>query len=335
MSAPGMQMEIALERWPLRTTFRITGHVFTEQQVVVVTLRQDGIRGRGEASGVYYLDDTPERIVSQLEAARPVIEAGVSRAEAQQLLPPGGARNALDCALWELESHREGRPVWQLAGLDTPRNLLTTYTLSADAPEILARTVTGAFASAVAIKLKLNGDGQDDERIRRVREARPDAWLCVDANQGLTPDSLRQLWPTMHAAGIQMIEQPFCVGREAELDAFELPVLVAADESIQTLADLDRVAAHFDMINIKLDKCGGLTEGLRLARAARERGLGVMVGNMMGTSLAMAPAFLVGQLCDVVDLDGPLGLAYDRDLGVRYDHGQIVCDDSVWGAARS
>lgn len=328
-----MQLEIAIERWPLRTPFRITGHVFTEQRIVVVTLRQDGIRGRGEASGVYYLDDTPERIASQLEAVRPAIEAGVTRVDAQQLLPPGGARNALDCALWELESHRARRPVWQLAGLDAPRNLLTTYTLSADDPETLARTVTDEFASAVAIKLKLNGDGQDDERIRRVRDARPDAWLCVDANQGLTPDSLRQLWPVMHAAGIQMIEQPFAVGREADLDAFELSVPVAADESVLTLADLDRVAAHFDMINIKLDKCGGLTEGLRLARAARERDLGVMVGNMMGTSLAMAPSFIVGQLCDVVDLDGPIGLASDRDPRVRYERGHIACDDSVWGAA--
>jgi L-alanine-DL-glutamate epimerase-like enolase superfamily enzyme len=223
-------------------------------------------------------------------------------------------------------------PVWRLAGLEAPRPLVTTFTLSADDPDTLVRTATGAFATAKAIKMKLLGDAADAERVRAVRAARPDAWLCVDANQGFSPESLSELLPTLSAARVQLIEQPFPIGSDEALRTLDLPIPVAADESVQSLADLDRVSGCYDMINIKLDKCGGLTEGLRMARAARARGLGVMVGNMAGTSLAMAPAFLIGQLCDVVDLDGPLTLAADRDPCVRYDEGRISCPVTLWGA---
>lgn len=327
------ELDVVIESWPLRAPFRITGHVFTEQTVVVVTLHADGVSGRGEASGVYYSGDTPEEIAVTLEALRGRIGAGIDRGSLQQLLPPGGARNALDCALWEFESRQKQTPVWKLAGLPRPRKLVTTYTLSADDPQTMVETATTLFAAATAIKLKLTGDGDDAERIRAVRAARPDAWMCVDANQGFSPAALLELLPVMRAARIKLIEQPFPVGEERELLQLELPIPVAADESVLSLADLERMGECFSTINIKLDKCGGLTEGLLLAQAARARGLGVMVGNMAGTSLACAPGFVLGQLCDVVDLDGPLTLARDREPGVRYEAGRIWCPASLWGVA--
>jgi L-alanine-DL-glutamate epimerase-like enolase superfamily enzyme len=333
-STPRVALEfgVAIERWALRAPFRITGHVFTEQCVVVVTLQADGHTGRGEASGVYYRDDVPEKILEQLHAVRGAVEAGIDRAALQRLLPPGGARNALDCALWELDSKRSGQPVWQLAGLNAPRALLTTYTLSADDPDTMVRTATGFYAAARALKLKLTGDALDHERVRAVRAARPDVWMGVDANQGFTPASLDRLLPDLLAARVELIEQPFPIGREQDLRKRKLPIPVAADESVLSLADLDRVGDCFELVNIKLDKCGGLTEGLQIARAALGRGLKVMVGNMVGTSLAMAPGFLIGQLCDVVDLDGPLMLASDRLPRVQYDDGYIRCPASLWGA---
>ena len=328
----GLRLDVVVEKLPFAAPFRIAGHVFEDQDAVVVTL-DDGVRrGRGEAEGVFYLGDDAAHMVAALEACRPTVEAGIDRARLQQLLPPGGARNALDCALWELEARRSGRPVWELAELDPPQPLVTTFTLGAEEP---ARMADGArrYAEARALKLKFSGDHDlDHARLAAVRAARPDVWLGVDANQGYTRGGLEALIRMLSSAGVALLEQPLARGHEGELAGFSSPIPLAADESALTLADLPGLVGRFQVVNIKLDKCGGLTEGLAMARKARELGLGVMVGNMVGTSLAMAPAFVVGQLCDIVDLDGPIFLAHDRQPGVTYDEGLVWCSDKVWGS---
>jgi L-Ala-D/L-Glu epimerase / N-acetyl-D-glutamate racemase len=324
---------VETERWPLKTPFRITGHSWESLEVVVVGLEAEGQRGRGEAAGVYYHKDTPSSIAQQLESVRREIESGgMSATSLQTLLPPGGARNALDCALWDWRAKTSGRPVWELAGLGEPHPLLTTFTCGADTPNIMAAAARG-YADARAIKLKLTGHASDAERVKAVRMARPEVWLGIDANQGFTRDSLESLMPTLIDARVALIEQPFPVGQEAWLDGFNSPIPLAADETVQHLGDINSLVGRFQVMNIKLDKCGGLTEALSMARAAKERGLELMVGNMLGTSLAMAPAYLVGQLCQVVDLDGPVFLTLDRDPHIEYEKGLVRCPLSIWGGA--
>ncbi len=329
-----LKLELHNEPLPLSSPFRISGYVFDAMPATVATLRDGVHEGRGEAAGVYYLDDRPERMLATLKSHRDAIEAGIDRDEAQRLLPPGGARNALDCALWELESQRTGMPVWKLAGVPSPRPLLTTFTLGADEPAAMVRGAQ-AHAQARALKLKLTGDLElDIARIRAVRAARPDVWIGVDANQGYLRDPLERLIPALADARVSLLEQPCRRGHEAELDGIDHAVPIAADESVLHLGEMDRLPGRFDVVNIKLDKCGGLTEGLRMAERARQMGLKVMVGNMAGTSLALAPAFVLGQLCDVVDLDGPTFLVRDRSPGARYEDGRVDCGDEVWGPRR-
>ena len=311
--------------------FRISGFVFDSQDAVVVTIDDGTHRGRGEAAGVYYLNDDAAHVVAALESIRAVIEAGIDREKLQSLLPAGGARNALDCALWELESRRTGRAVWDLAGLDPPKPLLTTFTLGAETPAHMAEGAR-RYASARALKLKLTGEAAlDMERVRAVRAARPDAWIGVDANQGYAIEGLKTLIAGLVQARVMQLEQPLKRGAEAQLQGFVSPIPLVADESALTLADIQGLVGRFSMVNIKLDKCGGLTEGLAMAREARRLGLGVMVGNMVGTSLAMAPSFVLGQLCDVVDLDGPTFLKHDPAPTITYSEGMIWCDEKVWG----
>jgi L-alanine-DL-glutamate epimerase-like enolase superfamily enzyme len=322
-----------IERWEYAYPFHISGYVWSEAELVYVELENGGFRGRGECAGIYYKDDSPQHCLTEIERTRDALAAGARRAELQYVLPPGGARNALDCALWELEAKQRGIPVWKLAGLDEPQPVRTTYTIGADDPAKMAERAI-AFGDATALKLKLTGDGQDADRVRAVRKVRPDVWLAVDANQGFTRPLLEQLLDVLVETRVELIEQPFAVGREADLDGLQSPIPIAADESAQTAADLPSLLHRFNVVNIKLDKCGGLTAGLHMAREARKLGLRVMVGNMMGTSIAMAPAFLVGQLCDVVDLDGPLLLCNDRNPRVQYDRGNIWSGENVWGGAQ-
>ena len=328
---PALKLTVEVERLEFTAPFRIAGHVFEHQDAVVVTLDDGRHRGRGEACGVFFLGDDIEHMLTAIEARRAAIEAGIDRAALQRLLPPGGARNALDCALWELEARRAAKPVWELAGLDPPRPLVTTFTLGADDPEVMA---DGArkWAQAQALKVKLTGDLElDIARVAAVRVARPDVWLGVDANQGYTRAGLGPLISALVAANVVQLEQPLARGHEAELEGFASPIPLVADESALCLADVAGLVGRFDMVNIKLDKCGGLTEGLAMAYEAHRLGLGVMVGNMMGSSLAMAPSFVLGQLCDVVDLDGPTFLARDRTPGVTYSQGMIWADEAIWG----
>jgi L-Ala-D/L-Glu epimerase len=325
-----LKLRIDVEKWPLNAPFRITGYTMTHCDMIVVTLEKDGQRGRGEACGVYYRKDDVPTMVQNVEGVRQAIERGISRESLQEVLPAGGARNAVDCALWELEARLTGQAAWQMAGLDRPRPLLSTFTCGADDPEKMAKRAR-AFTGARAIKLKLTGEPIDAERVRAVRSALPDVWIGVDANQGFTRAFLEQLMPVFLETGVKLVEQPFPIGQEAQLDGLRSPIPIAADESAQGLADVEGLAGRFSMVNIKLDKCGGLTEGLAMARAARSAGLDVMVGNMTGTSLSMAPAFLVGQLCQVVDLDGPTFLASDREVTVQYEDGLISCPEELWG----
>lgn len=315
----------------MRHPIKIAGYTFQESQVVVATLSDGMFTGRGEAVGVYYLEDTPAIILVQLESMRATLEAGVSRSQLRSLLPPGGARNALDCALWDLESKQTSTCVWQLARLSSPSPLKTTYTLGADYPDLMAHGARDRYRDALAIKIKLLGDTDDAARVLAVRSARPDVWLGVDANQGFTADSLAKLLPVLVDTRVALIEQPFKIGEESRLDGLQSPIPIAADESVQSLQDVAGLVGRFEVMNIKLDKCGGLTEGLLMAQEGCRLGLKIMVGNMGGTSLSMVPATLLGQYCDIVDLDGPLFLAADREPSVTYDHGHIVVSDGLWG----
>ena len=329
-----MKLHTRLEKWALKVPFHITGYTFDVFDALVVSLQEGSHVGRGEALGVYYHDDTPVSMQAQVEALRERIEAGVTRQQLLQLLPAGGARNAIDCALWDLEAKRAGRPVWMLAGLDAPRPLLTTFTVGAAEPATMADAARG-FPAARALKLKLTDDGLNADRVRAVRAACPDAWIMVDANQGFTRESFAHLLPALVDAGIAVVEQPFPIGSEAWLDGLDSPIMIAADESVQDHHDLPSLVGRVGMINIKLDKCGGLTEALAMAEQARGLGFELMVGNMSGSSLAMAPAFVLGQLCKVVDLDGPVFLRGDPQPSATYEDGRIWCDDAVWGGPQA
>lgn len=325
-----LTLRATIEKRPLTQAFHITGYTFTDSEVLVVCL-QDGQRvGRGEALGVYYRHDTPASMLKQIEALRERVELGVTREQLQDLLPPGGTRNALDCALWDLDAKREGKPVWQLAGMPAPQPLLTTFTLSADEPAVMAENAR-QLAHARALKLKLTNDHRNAERVRAVRAARPGAWMMVDANQGFTRASLQDALPAFVEAGVAVVEQPFPVGNESWLDGLNSPIPLAADESVQDHRDLQNLVGRVRVINIKLDKCGGLTEALTMARMARDLGFELMVGNMGGSSWSMAPAFVLGSMCSVVDLDGPVYVRTDRTPGVSYRDGRIWCPDDVWG----
>ena len=327
------QLAYRVEKVALAAPFRISGYVFEHSDVVVVTLTDGDHQGRGEGSGVYYLGDDAAHMVAELEGNHDAIEESGSREDLRSILPPGGARNAVDCAMWDLEAKRSGRAAWDLAGFGELKPLVTTMTVGADEPEAMADGAR-AYAQARAIKLKLTGDlDLDIARVRAVRAARPDVWLGVDANQGFTVDRLPALVDAMVEQHVSLIEQPLARGREADLEGFESAIPLAADESALSLSDVEGLVGRFQVVNVKLDKCGGLTEALLMARRARELGLGVMVGNMVGTSLAMAPACIVGQLCDIVDLDGPLFLKQDREPSVTYRDGCISSPEALWGAA--
>lgn len=316
----------------LAEPFRISGHVFETADVLTVTLDDGEHRGLGEGGGVYYLGDDLPHMQGQLETARAAIKAGPSREELRAILPPGGARNAVDAALWDLEAKRSGKPVWVLAGLTEPRPIRTTFTVSANTPEVMA-AVARRYAQARSIKVKLTGDlDLDLARVAAIRAARPDVWLGVDGNQGFERAELEALVAGLEPYEISLLEQPLARGAEADLDGFRSAIPIAGDESLLCLADVAGAKGRFDVVNIKLDKCGGLTEGLLMAAEARAYGLGVMVGTMIGTSLATAPGFVLGQVADLVDLDGPTFLAEDRTPSVVYTDGTLYAGPEVWGA---
>lgn len=330
-----LTLRTTTETLRLAQPFRISSHVFETADVLVAELDDGAHRGRGEGAGAYYLGDDLDHMRAALEGALGAIEAGPTREELREILPPGGARNAIDAALWELEAARTGRPVWALAGLiEPPKPLVTTFTIGADTPAAMAATAR-SYAAARSIKVKLTGDLELDlARVAAIRAARPDVWLGVDGNQGFTRDDLEALVAGLVEHSVALLEQPLARGREAELEDFRSPIPLAGDESLLSLADVPGAKGRFDVVNIKLDKCGGLTEGLMMAAEARRLGLGVMVGTMIGTSLATAPGFVLGQIADLVDLDGPTFLAQDRSPSVRYADGLLHAGPEVWGSGR-
>jgi L-alanine-DL-glutamate epimerase-like enolase superfamily enzyme len=318
------------EIWPAIVPFRITGVTFVSFQSIVVELSDGDRTGRGEALGVYYLNETLSSMLEQAEAVRPRIEHGIDRVELQRLLPAGGVRNAIDCALWDLEAKSSGQTIWSLTGV-APKKLHTVFTIGMeDTPEQMAAKASAAV-DVDLLKVKLSSD-RPVERLQAIRAARPDARLVVDANQGWDIEQLREVLEVAPALRIEMIEQPLPRNADAALEGLRSCVPLCADESCLHLGELDAAASRYQMINIKLDKTGGLTHALQLASEARKRGLRIMVGCMAGSSLAMAPTFVVGCLADLVDIDGPLLQKSDRQHGIRYRGGiASVFGPELWG----
>ncbi|HEY0975793.1 MAG TPA: dipeptide epimerase [Solimonas sp.] len=317
------------EAWAAAAPFRITGRTYLEFNTVVVELGVDAHVGRGEAMPIHYLGDSVEAMCESLEGIRAELEAGADREALLRLLPPGGARNAVDAALWDLEARTQGRPAWELAQTGA-KPVETVYTIGIESePEAMGEKA--ANAPYPLLKIKLDGD-RPVERVAAIRRRRPDARLVVDANQGWTFEQLKAVAAPLKDLGVLFIEQPLPRGHDAMLASYTAPLLLCADESCQHLEELEPVAERYQMINIKLDKCGGLTAGLALVKAARTRKMGVMVGCMGGTSLGVAPAFLLAQLCDFVDIDAPLLLKADRPNGLEYRQGQVsIPAGCCWG----
>ena len=319
------RFSIRSESFPLAQTFTISRGAKTTADVVVVELSRDDRVGRGECVPYPRYNESVAGTIDALESLRPQVEAGLDgstelaevRATLQRALPPGAARNALDCALWDIEAKLSDRPVYELAGLAAPRPIATAYTLSLDDPEIMGRAAA-QHADRPLLKIKLAG--RDDlDRVAAIRANAPDSTLIVDANEGWSADQVEPLSAALARLGVALIEQPLPADQDALLAEFEHPVPFCADESCHTADDLAELAARYEYVNLKLDKTGGFSEGLRLATEARACGLDLMVGCMIATSLSMAPAVLLAQQARFVDLDGPLLLQKDREHGLRYE----------------
>jgi L-alanine-DL-glutamate epimerase-like enolase superfamily enzyme len=314
------------EAFPLARVFTISRGSKTQAEVVTVRVMRGGAAGWGEGVPYARYGETSASVMAQVAGLDP----GITRAALQDALPPGAARNAVDCALWDLEAKTQGRRVWQLAGLPEPGPLVTAYTLSLDTPAAM-RAQAAAQAWRPVLKVKL-GTEADMARIEAVRQGAPDAALIVDANEGWTADLYAALAPHLQRLGVRLVEQPLPAGADEALAHMARPLPVCADESCHTADDLPQLYGRYDLVNVKLDKAGGLTGALALVQAARAQGMGVMVGCMVGTSLAMAPAVLAAQGADWVDLDGPLLLARDRAVPLRYDAAGVhPADAGLWG----
>jgi len=322
------KMTFSAETWELRNPFTITGRTFTNVDLLYVSISENGRTGRGEGAGVYYLDENRTSMLAAVASAQPAIESGADRRQLRELLPPGGARNAIDCALWDLEAKQKNTTIWELTGIE-PSLTRSALTIGIGTPEKMAETARALDTSLIKVKL----DAEIPlERISAVRAARPDGEIIVDVNQGWTFEQLAALAPKFEQLGIAMIEQPLSRGGDEALEGFVSPIPLCADESCRCVGEFEQAARRYQVINIKLDKAGGLTEALELARLVQARGMDLMVGNMMGTSLAMAPGFVVAQLCRFVDLDGALFLKKDRPNPMTYKHGVVsVPRAELWG----
>ncbi len=325
-----ISVSIRHERWPIAGRFAISRGAKTHADVVVVELAERDVRGRGECVPYGRYGETVAGVVATLDAMRPAIAHGMGRAGLQDAMRPGAARNALDCAFWDLEAKRSGLPVHELAGLPAPRPVVTAFTISLDSPQAMAGAAAHA-SSRPLMKVKLGSEGVI-ERIRAVRNAAPHAELVVDANEAWDRASLAANLAACAQAGVSMVEQPLPAGEDEALASLPHPVPVCADESAHDRASLPALVGKYDMVNVKLDKTGGLTEALAMAAEAGPRGLGLMVGCMVCTSLSIAPALLLAQRAQLVDLDGPLLLAADRPGGLAFE-GSLVhpAGPDLWG----
>jgi len=326
-----IRCDVEIERWEMLEVFATSRDALMDIPVIVVTLTDaQGRRGRGEAAGVDYDGETPESMAAQVAAIAAHLDDDTACADLLRLLPAGGARNALDCALWDLRAKQSGVPVWQAAGLSPPRPVTTVLTLGL-ADEADTRRKAREARGYPELKLKLDADRHIDI-VRIVREEQPTARLLVDANQAWTREQLERLLPSLSALGVELVEQPVSRDADETLDGLVSPIPLAADESCVDRASYRTLVGRYQYVNIKLDKCGGLSEALAMSAEAARHGFGLMVGNMCGTSLAMAPGFLIAQSCRYVDLDGPLLQRLDRDPPIRFDHGVMsVPDRRLWG----
>ncbi|MBV9557211.1 MAG: L-Ala-D/L-Glu epimerase [Pseudolabrys sp.] len=320
------------ERWPIAGSFRISRGAKTEAAVVVAELANGRHIGRGECVPYGRYGESVESVIAAIEGVRPALEAGLDRNGLQQALPAGAARNALDCALWDLSAKQAGRPVHTLLGLPAPRALTTAYTISLGTPADMMVAAEKAAARTL-LKVKLGGvDGGDPSRIAAVRRAAPNATLIVDANEGWLPETLETNLSACADAGVQLVEQPLPADRDEDLRSHKHIIPICADESVHGRASLAALEGKYDAVNIKLDKTGGLAEALAMAADAQRMGFTIMVGCMVATSLSMAPAMLVAQRAQFVDLDGPLLLAKDRPDGLRYSGSEVAPPEPVlWG----
>ena len=321
-----MDLLVQPETYPLARAFKISRGAKTEARVVTVTAEAGGIRGRGECVPYSRYGETQESVIDQISG----LPEGVDRGDVQRMMLPGAARNAVDCALWDLEAKRIGRPVWEMAGLVAPGPVVTTFTLSLDTPEAM-RDQAARNSRRPLLKIKLGGEG-DIARLEAVRQGAPKPRIIVDANESWTADFYAEIAPVLVKLGVVLVEQPFPAGEDSALGELDRKIPVCADESCHDRDSLAALAGRYDMVNIKLDKTGGLTEALLLRDAARAAGFGIMVGCIVSTSLSMAPAILVAQGADIVDLDGALLLARDRDHPVLYDGaGAHPANPELWG----
>ena len=324
-------LTVRRESWPLAGVFRISRGARTAAHTVLVEIRDGAAAGRGECVPYARYGETVDSVVASIEGLRGELEAGLGREALAGAMAPGAARNAIDCALWDLEAKRTGRRAWESASEPSPGPVVTAYTLGLDEPGAM-RKAAARHAHRPLLKVKLNGD-RVTERVAAVRAGAPDARLIVDANEGWTVETLRRSLSALADLGVELVEQPLPADADAALADIERAVPVAADESCHTRADLPTLTGRYDVVNVKLDKTGGLTEALALRDAATAAGFGIMVGCMLATSLAMAPALLVAQGARFVDLDGPLLLAGDREPGLDYNpDGRVAPPSSaLWG----
>jgi len=325
------ELAVTIDRFPIAGKFTIARGSRTEAVVVTASIREGGATGRGECVPYPRYGETVEGVAAAIEALRPAIEGGLTREALQDAMPPGAARNALDCALWDLDAKRSGIRAHVTAGLSRWPAATTAYTISLDTPEAMAEAAARA-ADRPILKVKFGGPGGDLARIAAVRRAAPDATLIADANEGWTEENLAGHFAACAEAGYALVEQPLPAGHDGYLGKVARPVPICADESVHDRATLDRLVGLYDAVNVKLDKTGGLTEALALAGAAEARGFAIMVGCMVGTSLAMAPAMVLAPRARFVDLDGPLLLARDREPGLTFD-GSLVYppEPALWG----
>jgi L-alanine-DL-glutamate epimerase-like enolase superfamily enzyme len=323
-------VRIHVSAWPLGAVFSISRGSKTQAEVIVVDIERDGVTGRGECVPYARYGETIASVKAQLEQTKPWVQAGGERESLAAQLPAGAARNALDCALWDVAAKATGQRVWTLAGIGAPETVVTAYTLSLDTPAAMAKSAA-THAARPLLKLKLDRNDPVG-RVQAVHEAAPNAQLIVDANEAWQPSDLDKWLPALSDLGVAMVEQPLPAGRDEALVGLSSPIPIGADESCHIAEDVARLRDRYQMVNIKLDKSGGLTEALRVREAALTAELQFMVGCMVGTSLSMAPAMLLTPGARFVDLDGPLLLANDRQPGLTYSGAQVLVPTSdVWG----
>ena len=327
----GLTSHAALEEWTLHAPFIIARGRQDEITVATVELKAGGKTGRGESCPVEHYGETPQSVLGQITEMLSRLEAGERWVDIHDELPAGAARNAVDCAVWDLAAKLSGKSVTELVGMPELEPVFTVYTLSVGTPDSMAKAAIAANAHS-RLKVKLGGDGQDAARIRAIRAAVPDMPLIVDVNEYWSREMLLENLPVMAECGIQMLEQPLKAGDDAELEGIDHLVPIGADESVHVTSDLTRISSWYDVVNIKLDKTGGLTEALRLKNAAISDGKLTMVGCMLGTSLAMAPAHVIAQGCAFVDIDAPLLVGKDREFGMVYEASRVSPPvPELWG----